>query len=396
MSTTFRQPHPDSELGKAAHATFDAPEKPTVHVYSRYTQDTSGRVEQVLSSLLEGHALTYSSGLSASLAVVTAVNPSVIAVRRGYFGVHNVFQIYSRGRDVKFIDLDDEYPIIEGNADPESGLRQGGLLVWVESPLNPTGEARDLAHYAKRAHDAKAYMGVDSTFAPPPLQNPFVQGADFVMHSGTKYFGGHSDVLAGVVATKDYKAFKTMWHDRAMYGNVLGSLEAYLLLRSLRTLSLRVRQQSKTATELVKWLHSLTKGQSAPPDVPKELTDGQFIQRVYHSSLQPRHDSDTDLNEHSKLEKRDFDPSQQMPGGASPTFAIYLVKEQWAKYLPHEVSYFVPATSLGGVESLMEQRVLSTPDESPNLIRVSTGIEDVADLKADLTRGMLQTLSKHP
>lgn len=396
LSTTFRQPHPDSSLGKGIAGAFDNPEKPTVNVYSRYTQDTNLRVEEVLSSILEGHALTFSSGLSAALAVITAVNPTVIAIRRGYFGVHNVAQTYGRGRDVKFIDLDEPYPTIEGKVDPETGLRQGGLLVWVESPLNPTGEARDIAHYAKRAHEAKGYLGVDSTFAPPPLQNPFHQGADFVMHSGTKYFGGHSDVLAGVVATKDYKAFKAMWHDRTVYGYVLGSLESYLLLRSLRTMSLRVRQQSKNATELVRWLFSLTKGQTPPEGVPAELTDGKFIQRVYHSSLQPRHDADSDLNEHSKIEDRTFDPSQQMPGGGSPTFAIYLQKDVWATYLPHNLAYFTPATSLGGVESLMEQRIMSTPDESPSLIRVSTGIEDVEDLKADLLQGMYKTLNEHP
>lgn len=396
LSTTFRQPHPDTSLGKGIAGAFDKPEKPSVNVYSRYTQDTNLRVEEVLSSILEGHALTFSSGLSAALAVITAVNPTVIAIRRGYFGVHNVAQTYARGRDVKFIDLDEPYPTIEGKVDPETGLRQGGLLVWVESPLNPTGEARDIAHYAKRAHEAKGYLGVDSTFAPPPLQNPFHQGADFVMHSGTKYFGGHSDVLAGVVATKDYKAFKAMWHDRTVYGYVLGSLESYLLLRSLRTMSLRVRQQSKNATELVRWLFSLTKGQTPPEGIPAELTDGKFIQRVYHSSLQPRHDADSDPNEHSRLEDRTFDPSQQMPGGASPTFAMYLQKDEWAKYLPHNLAYFTPATSLGGVESLIEQRIMSTPDESASLIRVSTGIEDVEDLKADLLQGMYKTLNEHP
>ncbi|KAI3617420.1 hypothetical protein CBS9595_003329 [Malassezia furfur] len=396
LSTTFRQPHPDSEFGKGIAGAYDVPDKPSMNVYSRYTQDTSRRVEDVLSSILEGHALTFSSGLSAALAVMTAVNPSVIAIRRGYFGVHDVAETYSRGRNVKFIDLDEPYPTIEATVDSKTGLRQGGLLVWVESPLNPTGEARDIAHYAKRAHEAKGYLSVDSTFAPPPLQNPFHQGADFVMHSGTKYFGGHSDVLAGVVATKDYEAFKSMWHDRSVYGYVLGSLESYLLLRSLRTMSLRVRQQSKNATELVQWLFSLTKGQTPPEGVPAELTDGKFVQHVYHSSLQPRHDADSDPNKHSKLEDRSFDPREQMPGGASPTFAIYLQKDVWAKYLPHNLAYFTPATSLGGVESLIEQRVLATPDESPSLVRVSTGIEEVEDLKADLLQGMRKTLADHP
>ncbi|WFD43982.1 cystathionine gamma-synthase [Malassezia psittaci] len=398
LSTTFRQPFPDSDLAKNADASLETPERPLMHVYSRYTQETNVRTEQVLSSLLGGYALTYGSGLSASLAVVSAVNPSVIALRRGYFGVHEVFKIYSRNRDVSFIDLDDEYPEIEGKLDSSSGLRQGGLLVWVETPLNPTGEARDLEYYTKRAHAKKGYIGVDSTFAPPPLQNPFNQGVDFVMHSATKYLGGHSDVLAGVTVTRDHQVFKSMWHDRCVYGNVLGSMESYLLLRSLRTVTLRVRRQSETAAKLVKWLHSLTKGQQAPEGTPASITDGRAIHRVYHSSLQPLTKADTELDQNpfTKIENRAFDPSQQMPGGHSPTFAIWLVKPDWGKYLPHYTLYFTPATSLGGVESLMEQRILSTPDEKPNLVRISTGLEDFDDLRSDIAQALLRTLEKHP
>lgn len=395
LSTTFRQPHPDSEMAQLARASYDTPENPPVNIYSRYTQDTSLRAEKVLSSLLDAHAITFSSGLAASFAILNLLAPSAIAIRRGYFGVHEAAHIYARGRDTKIIDLDEDFPVNEGTLDEATGIRRGATLVWVETPLNPTGEARDLVHYTKRAHEAKAYIAVDSTFAPPPLQNPFNQGVDFVMHSATKYMGGHSDILAGVVATKDYKSYKALWDDRSAHGAVLGSLEAYLLLRSLRTMSLRVRQQSKTATELVKWLHSLTEGQTPAEGTPKEIANGQFVQRVFHSTLQPRTDKDSDLNPHNKLEKLDFDPSKQMPGGGSPTFAIFTKEEKFAVYLPHELAYFVPATSLGGVESLIEQRKLATKDESPNIVRISTGIEDFEDLKADLTRGMLQTLAKH-
>lgn len=396
MSTTFRQPHPDSELGKGVDQTYDAPEQPSMHIYSRYTQETGLRAEHVLTDLLGGRALTFGSGLAASLAVLTVLAPSVIALRRGYFGMHCVVEMYARGRSVQVVDLDDDVPVNEGELDEATGIRHGATLLWVETPLNPTGEARDLDYYAKKAHDAKAYIAVDATFAPPPLQQPFAHGVDIVLHSATKYLGGHTDVLAGVVASQDYAVYKALWDDRAVHGAVLGSLESYLLLRSLRTFKLRILQQSKTAGELVAWLHTLTEGQQAAPGTPAELTNGQVVQRVYHSTLQPRQDQATDTYAHNARERVTFDPAQQMPIGGSPTFALLLNKEVWAKYMPHALAYFTPATSLGGVESLIEQRVLSTPDEDPRLLRISVGIEDAADLKADLTRSMLRTLQEHP
>ncbi|PKI84196.1 cystathionine gamma-synthase [Malassezia vespertilionis] len=393
LSTTFRQPHPDSALASGVEKMMSTPDKAPLHVYSRYTQDTNLRTERVLSSLLSGHALTFSSGLAAAFAVLNYFAPSVIAIRRGYFGVHEAAEIYGRGRDVKIIDLDDEYPApCSASADEKDGIRRGATLVWVETPLNPTGEARDLAHYVKLARNANAYIAVDSTFAPPPLQDPFQYNVDVVMHSGTKYMGGHSDVLAGVLCTQNYDQFRGLWHDRAAHGAVLGMLESYLLLRSLRTLSLRVTQQSKTAAELVKWLHSLTAGQTPDPDTPKELTDGKVITHVWHSTLQPRSDYTTDADGHP--EGRGFDPSSQMPNGGSPTFGMLVATETMAVYLPHEVEYFTPATSLGGVESLMEQRKISSPQEDSKLLRISTGIEAFADLKADLIRGMLTVLEQ--
>ncbi len=168
---------------------------PGFHIYSRYSQSTNIRAEKVLSQIMGAHALTYSSGLSAAHAAVTFYAPRVIAIRKGYHGVHVSIDLYARGRDVKLIDLDDDYESAMAGITPSNS--KGGLLVWVETPLNPTGEARDLVKYARKTHAIPhAHLVVDSTFAPPPLQDPFQQGADMVMHSGTKYFGGHSTCFA--------------------------------------------------------------------------------------------------------------------------------------------------------------------------------------------------------
>ncbi|EST05468.1 Cys/Met metabolism, pyridoxal phosphate-dependent enzyme [Kalmanozyma brasiliensis GHG001] len=382
LSTTFRSPHPHSsdaallESAMRGEASLDM-QDPSFHIYSRYSSSTNLRAEKVLSQIMGAHALTYSSGLSASYAALTFYAPRVVAIRRGYHGVHVGLDVYSRGREVKVIDLDDDYSAAMEGIDPTS-TGKGGLLVWVETPLNPSGEARDLSKYVRLAQAVNAPVVVDSTFAPPPLQDPFTQGADMVMHSGTKYFGGHSDLLCGVLAVKDKKSWDGLWSDRTYLGSTLGSMESYLLLRSLRTLTVRVAKQSATATELAKWLHSLTL-----PDGPVEEEDeawgkGKVVGRTTHSSLQPR------TPEPGSKEDPSFDPSTQMPGGHAPTFAFRTTNPAYATWIPHLTEYFTPATSLGGVESLLEHRVKSDAKEDPRVVRVSVGLEDVGDLKADL------------
>lgn len=411
LSTTFRSPHPDSanaklleDVGKG-EAEFDM-QDPSFHIYSRYSQSTNIRCEKVLSQIMKAHALTYSSGISAAHAAVLHYAPSVIAIRKGYHGVHVSIKLYARGRNVKMIDLDDDYAAAVAEAsdgskgsDADEGkgvVKRGGLLVWVETPLNPSGEARDLAKYVRKAKAVPgAHVVVDSTFAPPPLQDPFEQGADMVMHSGTKYFGGHSDLLCGVLAVKDKNEWTSLWTDRTYFGANLGSMEAYLLLRSLRTLTVRVQKQSRTATLLAAWLHSLSSnqdGQVAAEDEP--FAGGKIVARTYHSSLQPRNDLDDLVTKGTTPEDPTFDPAQQMPGGHAPTFAFRTVKPEYATFIPHLTTYFTPATSLGGVESLLEHRCKSDPTEDARVVRVSVGLEEFEDLRADLRDAFRKVLQR--
>ncbi|TFK83495.1 cystathionine gamma-synthase [Polyporus arcularius HHB13444] len=362
VSTTFRAPNPLEGPARGL-GEFDM-WNPARHVYSRYTQSVSTRAERVLSKITNGYAITFASGIAASHAALIYSHPKRIAVTGGYIGFHSTIEVYKRirGGDLPIIGIDEQF--------------QPGDLCWLETPLNPTGESRDIKYYADKVHAAGGHLIVDSTFAPPPLQYPFRWGADIVMHSGTKYFGGHSDLLCGVLVAPTLEKWNELAHIRTYSGSMMGSLEAWLLLRSLRTLHLRVPRQSENATGLAQWL-SKAAGGRAYDGIPAGA-----VYKVSHSSIQGK-------------DARGFDPKKQLEGGWNATFALYMANEEYAARLPHLLQYFVPATSLGGVESLIEQRVLLEPGADPRLVRISVGVEDLEDLKEDL-RNAFQTIVKSP
>ncbi|KAK7031082.1 hypothetical protein VNI00_013686 [Paramarasmius palmivorus] len=353
VSTTFRvNPDPD-----APGYQDDDPRNPSRHVYSRYTQDISTRAEHVLSKINDGYAMTFASGLAASYAVMVQYKPKRLAITGGYWGIYQTVQAYSKAKDeeVKVIDLDAEY--------------EPGDVVWLETPVNPTGECRDIAYYAEKIHKVGGKLIVDSTLAPPPLQYPFEFGADCVIHSGTKYFGGHCDLLCGVVIVKTEAEWKTLLHDRTYMGTMIGSLEAWLLLRSLRTLHLRIARQSENATKLVEWFKLVIENTASGQDydgVPAGL-----LTKVLHSSVQG-------------VDKRGFDPKSQLKNGWNATFSIHLSDVVYAKNLPCCTQYFLPATSFGGVESIIGWRARVAPGENPLLVQLSVGCEDFDELKDDL------------
>lgn len=155
-----------------------------------------------------------------------------------------------------------------------------GDLVWLESPQNPRGEVADLSYYTSIL-SPDVIIAVDSTFAPPPIQCLLSHGAHVVMHSSTKFFGGHSDLLGGVLMTKDPKMHSDLLNDRQFLGSTMGNMEAWLLLRSLRTLKLRVMEQSRSAEKIVSWL------------VSKSEPCLEIVTKVWHASLKthPGHEA---------------------------------------------------------------------------------------------------------
>lgn len=292
-------------------------------------------------------------------------NPKRIAIGDGYHGCHGVLGIMEKLTGLKKVDLH-----ADDAAWDAAGLGKGDI-VHIETPLNPTGEAYDIADYARRAHARGAILTVDSTFGPPGLQDPFLHGADAVMHSGTKYIGGHSDMLCGVVAVQRDDWWAKMFGERVYLGSSVGSLEGWLGLRSLRTLELRVQRQSETATKLASWLSACLRGQGSIPSADDAALVKRTVVDVKHASLQA--------------------PSapwlaKQMPNGYGPVFSMYAKSGTAAKHLPSNLLLFQHATSLGGVESLIEWRSMSDDKVDERLLRVSVGIESPEDLWRDLIR----------
>lgn len=331
----------------------------TSHIYSRLSAPNPTRFETILSALVNGDAISYSSGLSALHAALTLLNPRRISIGDGYHGCHGVIALFNRLTGLQKLDLD---------CAPEQ--LEAGDVIHLETPVNPQGTAFDIASYAAKAHSRGAYLIVDSTFAPPGLQDPFQFGADLVMHSGSKYFGGHSDVLCGVLATQRKDWARQLHQDRLYLGSVMGNMESWLGVRSLRTLEVRVQRQSENATRLVAWLDAALNTPDPAPDSDEAATQA-VLEDVCHASLQQV--------EGDWLTK-------QMPNGFGPVFSISMKEVRLARDLPSKLHFFQHATSLGGVESLIEWRAMSDASVDRRLLRVSVGLENWEDLRADLAR----------
>ncbi|KXJ95937.1 Cys/Met metabolism PLP-dependent enzyme [Microdochium bolleyi] len=379
VSTTFRYSDDPDKLSRWLNTNPANPHDS--HVYSRDSAPNSTRLEAILTSILNGPSLTYASGLSAFHAMLVYLNPGRIAIGGGYHGCHGVIQVMTKLTGLQQLDLDC----------PDADL-QPGDVIHVETPLNPTGEARDLEFYAAKAKRVGAFLSVDATFAPPPLLDPLRWGADVVMHSGTKYFGGHSDMLCGVltIAPRHEAGWMPgLREERLVLGAVMGSFEGWLGVRSLRTLEIRVRKQSSDATALVKWLAARCASSSSSAasggSSPEDDGDGdaataavrRMVHSVKHASLQP----EAAAGQSSWL-------TRQMPEGYGSVFSILLRDSECAKRLPSKLRLFEHATSLGGVESLIEWRAMTDKTVDPRLLRVSIGLEGWEGLRDDLVQGL--------
>ena len=311
---------------------------------------------------MKAEVLSYSSGLAAFNALLCLLCPKVLAIGHGYHGCLGVSKLHQKMRGMQEVELLDPF------AWDDAGLGPGDL-VHLETPLNPFGTALNIAKYAKMAHDRGAFLSVDSTFAPPGLQDPFLWGADIVMHSGSKYIGGHSDLLCGVLAVQDSDLAAQLYQERAYLGSVMGNMESWLGVRSMRTFDLRVRTQSVNASRLSKWMY----------DCLQDSRDGIGAEAVRAVVKDVKHAS---------LQFADFGwLKDQMPNGFGPVFAILMKTEDLARRLPDSVLLFQHATSLGGIESLIEWRKKSDCSVDPTLIRISVGGENWEDLRDDLLRG---------
>ncbi len=312
-----------------------------------------GALETALGALDGGRAATFASGLAATTAIADLVPAGGIVVLSTvtYFGVRNIFErLAARDRlHVRLVAADDTEAVL--------AAADGADMVWVESIANPLMVVADVPAIAAGARERGAITVVDATFATPLRQRPLDLGADLVMHSATKLIAGHSDVLLGAVACRNDAHADFLAAHRHDHGAIPGGLEAFLALRGLRTLAVRLDRAEASASELA-----------------RRLVAHPHVSKVNYPGL-PR------------------DPQHQralrvLPNGSGSmlSFEVAGTVEQTEAFLAH-LRLLTHATSLGGVESLIERRARYAGDAAivgPTLCRLSVGIENVEDLWADL------------
>lgn len=330
-------------------------------VYGRPDNETVREAEAILAMWEEAEAaMLFGSGMAAATSVFMALAPGdhVVAPTVMYWALRNWLTTDARhwGLDVELVDTSDIDAV-------RAAIRPGRTkLVWLETPSNPLWSISDIASISAIAHEAGARVGVDSTVATPIFTRPLALGADIVMHAATKALNGHSDVIAGALATGRKDAF---WDRivaiRKNFGAVLGPFEAFLLIRGMRTLDLRVRTASASAADLA-----------------QRFGRHRCIAEVLYPGLasHPGHDI----------------AARQMTGGFGHMLSIRVRGgEASAVATAAGIDLWKRATSLGGVESLIEHRSSIEGPGSPcppDLLRLSVGIEDPDDLFRDLDQAL--------
>ncbi|HET7138096.1 MAG TPA: cystathionine gamma-synthase [Gaiellaceae bacterium] len=327
--------------------------------YARVANPTRSALQVALASLENAkHGVAFSSGLGATTTLMHLVDPGqrVVLIADVYGGVYRMTSQVYEPKGYRFTYV----PANEFDDNLASHLDEDVRLVWVETPSNPLLNVVDIRKAAKAAHAAGALLVVDNTFATPYLQQPLELGADLVVHSTTKYLGGHSDVVGGFVATNDDALADRLYFLQKSLGAVPGPFDAWLVLRGIKTLAVRMRAHCENARRVAGFL------------------DGHdAVERVLWPGL-PDHPG----HEVARTQMRDF--------GAMVSFLAETEEE--AVELVARTKLFQLAESLGGVESLIEHPARMThastagaPFAPPgNLVRLSVGIESADDLVADL------------
>lgn len=308
-------------------------------VYRRNHHITTQRLEAVLGALEGGSAVVYPSGMSAISSLLRYLQPHRIALPEDvYHGTRHYATTAPHSWDV-----------VDGHDDLVAGD-----VAWLETPSNPKCLISDIATAAAALRDREVIVVVDSTFATPVLQQPLQLGAHYVVHSSTKYIGGHSDAMGGVVIAANTDRATELHAARVGDGSLPGSLDVWLILRGVRTLPLRIQRQSETAAAVAEYL-------------------AERLSTVWYPGL-PGHPG------------HEVAARQMSAFGAIVSFELDSSEAAAAAVLRTNV--FRRATSLGGVESLIEHRASVNPLAPPGLIRLSIGLESPADLIADLNQAL--------
>jgi cystathionine beta-lyase/cystathionine gamma-synthase len=359
LATTFAQP------GAGQWGEFD---------YSRSGNPTRKAFETTLAALEGGSgALAFSSGMAATHCVMMLLGTGdhLVAGTDIYGGTYRLLhKVLNRsGIGVTLVPTSGDVTAVAAAIQPRT------KLLWIESPGNPLLSITDIAACAKIAHERGVLLAVDSTFATPALTRPLEFGADIVMHSATKYIGGHTDVLGGALVVGDQALLDRLYFLQNATGAVMGPLESYLASRGLKTLELRIREQSRTAARLADWL-------AADPR----------IERVRYPG---------------RREHPGYDIARRQMDGAFGAMLSFEVKGDFAvaRRLVESTRLFRLAVSLGAIESLIEQPAAMSHASydsqhrqahgiADGLVRLSVGLEAFEDLKDDLESALSKALSQ--
>ncbi|MBP1223317.1 cystathionine gamma-synthase [Flavobacterium sp. 1355] len=335
--------------------------------YSRASNPTRTALENALASIENGtRGLAFSSGLAATDCILRSfkAGDEVIAMDDLYGGTYRMFSRVYKDSGIKFhfVDMTDIAKL-------KSLINENTKLIWVETPTNPLMKLADIQEIAKITKEHKIWLAVDNTFATPYLQKPLDLGADIVMHSATKYLGGHSDVIAGALIVKDEALGEQLHFQQFATGATLGPMDSFLVLRGIKTLSLRVQRHCENGEKVVDFLLNHPK-----------------IKTVYYPGL-PNHP----FHEIAKKQMKSF--------GGMVSFTFVSGKKEDSIAFLEKLKVFTLAESLGGVESLANHPALMTHASIPadkraevgitdDLVRLSVGIEDAEDLIADLEQAL--------
>ena len=346
----------------------DALGKHRGYEYSRTGNPTRAALEQCIAALEGGaHGLAFASGMAAEATVMQLLKPGdhTLAVDDLYGGSYRLFRrvLEPMGLTFSFVDGSDLAAV-------EKAMTGRTRMVWIESPTNPLLKLVDINAVSKLAHARQALLVVDNTFMSPYFQRPLSLGADIVVHSATKYLGGHSDVIGGTLVVNRDDLFERLAFLQNAVGGVPGPMDAWLVLRGLKTLAIRMREHDRNARLVAAFLS----------EHPK-------VARVFYPGL-------------PKNPQRELAQRQMSGFGGMISFEVKGGLEP-ARRVVERTQLFTLAESLGGVESLIELPAVMTHASIPaetrrahgvadGLVRISVGIEDVADLISDLDRALAQ------
>jgi len=334
--------------------------------YSRAANPTRSALEEALASIENGvRGLAFASGLAATDSVLKLLKPGdeVIAMDDLYGGTYRMFSRIYQDFGIKFHFID-----MNNLAAFEASINKNTKLVWIETPTNPLMKLADIAAIATITKKYNLLFAVDNTFATPYLQKPLDLGADIVMHSATKYLGGHSDVIAGALIVKDTALGEKLHFNQFATGGTLGPTDSFLVLRGIKTLHLRVQRHCENGMQVAEY-----------------LSNHPAVEKVFYPGLKnhPNHEI----------------AKKQMIGGfgGMVSFTFKSGKKEDSVSFLEKLKVFTLAESLGGVESLANHPALMTHASIPedkrkeigitdDLVRLSVGVEDISDLLSDLNQ----------